>query len=264
MNIRFITNNGNKDSAIFATSSAVGLPITNTQNENRAKRWRSLDDPMDSPPADGLVQVITVVTAITIDGLGGIVLSNTNLTVDADVTVALKDGVSTVDTLPMECLGLNFDGTTTWVLWFDNGPIDQWEISIDDTGNPAGYIDIVQIIGGPYFTVRYNMAAGAEIEYQEDIEHKITKGKTPRSFGTGVIRREISIDLPLVVAEDRAALLDAMLATGMRDSLFVSMYPGEGGSIERNHQFVAKRLNNIATAHQTNQLWRQGLQFIEV
>lgn len=263
-NIRFLANDGHKDAAVFASSSASSLPVTNTRNANNAKIWRSVDDPYDSPSVDALEQVIDSIMPVTIDGPGGFVIRGTNFTTDAVLSLVLKNGGGTVDTVEPVCLDANFDGTTDWRVWFDDGPINQFSLSISDPTNPAGYLQAIQIMCGPYITVEYNMTSGAEIEYAEDIEHIITKGQSPRSFGTDLIKRIASIDFSIVSDTDRIAVIDTLISAGMRNPVFLSMYPEVGSKLELHHQFVSKRITNINTQHTHLPWWTQAIQFREV
>lgn len=255
-NIRLILNNGHADAVLTATSEETGLEIENTQNERRARVWRSTSD---------AAQTITAVMPVSISGVGGIVLTNTNLTTDADVEVDLKNGVTVIDTVTLVNLCTNFDGTTDWVAWFDvDTAVDQYEMVITDTDNPDGYLQITQVICGPYISPGYNFALGAGFEVDEDIQHTITAGLSPRSSGTGAERRELSIDLKFIEEADRATLVDGLLDFGMGSVLYVSMYPDQGSALEGRHQFAAKRMTKIKTSHWGNRFWDQSLVFREV
>lgn len=257
-NMRIIANDGHKGAVLTATSEA--LAIENTQDSRRAYPWRS----EDTSPGDWWDQTITAIMPVTINGLGGLVLSNTNLTMDATVSAVLKNGMTTIDTVTPVCLGANLDGTTTWVAWFTAGPIDQYELTIDDSTNPDGYLQIVQIICGPVLTPDNNPAYGLETEWLEDVQHITTAGQSLRSEGTGLVRREITMDLEVMTEADRVLLVDGLIAAGQKATLFISVYPGEGGDLERQHQFACRRVTNMSTNHWTRQFWRQGLEFREV
>lgn len=257
-NIRMIFNDGIRQGVLSATSEA--MPISNVQDERRAFVWRS----EDTSGADATDQEISAVMPITINGLGGVVLSNTNLTMTADAAVTIKNGMADIGTLEMICLARNTDGTTTWVAWFDDGPVDQVEISISDPSNPDGYLQIVQIMAGAALTFEYCFSAGAEQEWVEDVEHFETDGSTIRSEGTGQDRRRSLINLELLPEADRAAFVDAALQHGQKLPLFLSMYPEWGGTIEAQHQYICKRITNIKNQHWIKRFFRGGVEFREV
>lgn len=260
-NIRILAQDGHKNAVLTATSEADGLAIENTQDDRRAYVWRS----EDTSGADATEQTITAVMPVSILGLGGLVLSNTNLTADATVSAVLKNGMATVDTVAPVCLGENPDGTTTWVAWFSvETAVDQYELTIDDSTNPDGYLQIVQIIAGPAMSPEYNPAYGLETAWTEDVQHIATAGQSIRSEGTGLVRREITLNLEVMTEGDRVMLVDGLIAAGQKATLFVSIYPGEGGDLERQHQFACRRMTALSTSHWTPGFWRQGLEFREV
>ena len=262
-NIRIIAQDGHKDAVLTATSEA--LAIQNTQDDRRAYVWRSVDDAMASPAIDALDQVVTAVMPVSITGAGAIALTNTNLTLAATLSVDLKNGGGTVDTVAPVCLGENSDGTTTWVAWFSvETAVDQYEMSIQDPTNPDGYIQVVQILCGPYLEPTYNFSLGAVVDWREDVQHITTAGQSIRSEGTGLVRREAAINLDLMPEADRATLIDELVAAGQKATLFVSLYPGRGGDLERHHQFPCRRTTGLSINHQHPMWWRQGLEFREV
>ena len=254
-NLRMILNDGHAGAVLTATSEETGQEIENTQHERRAKVWRS---------TDATAQTIAAVMPVSAQQ-GGIVLSNTNLTLDATVSADLKNGVTVIDTVTLTCLGVNLDGTTTWVAWFDlDEEADQYEMVITDAANPAGYLQVVQIVCGPTVTTQYNFAFGAEMAYIEDVNHRITAGLSVRSDGTGLVRREFSLDWQLLYDADRQLLVDELLRYGMREPLFLSLYPGRGGDLECRHQFVAKRMSSLNFRHDHPMLWSNPCTFREV
>jgi len=257
-NVRIIANDGHKDAVLTATSEA--LVIDNTKDSRRAYPWRS----EDTSPGDWWDQTITAIMPVSILGLGGLVLSNTNLTLDATVSVVLKSGMTTIDTVTPVCLGANLDGTTTWVAWFTAGPIDQYELTIDDSTNPDGYLQIVQIICGPVLTPANNPAYGLETEWLEDVQHITTAGQSIRSEGTGIVRRAVTMSLEVMTEADRTAIIEGLIAAGQKSTLFLSVYPGEGGDLENQHQFACRRVTNLKPGHWTINFWRDGVEFREV
>src|SRR5690606_30248255 len=249
-----ILNDGRREAVLTATSEDGVYVIENTQDDRRAFVWRSTSDAAQTITAISPVQAAT----------GGAVLKDTNLTTDATVTIELINGLGTIDTIPMECLGANVDGTTTWVAWFDDDPADQYVIQISDTGNPDGYLQIVQIMFGPYVSPEFNPGYGVETEYIEDVEQLETDSQSLRSEGSGTVKRQVSFALGWVTEADRAILIREMLRNGMRHPIFVSVYPGEGGDLERDHQFIGKRMSPLSTRHHAPGLWAQSVEIREV
>lgn len=257
-NIRMILNDGHRNAVLTATSEAGALVIENTQTDRRALAWRSTT--LDPQAITGVSPV-----SVAVDEMGGIVLGNTNLTLDATVTADIKNGLGTVDTVTLECTAANPDGTTTWVAWFTlDEAVDQYEIDITDAGNAAGYVQVVQVMFGPVTTLDYNFSFGADIRWREDVEHLITDGQSLRSEGSGIVRREASINLDFIPEADRGDFINALVQQGMAAPLFLSLYPGRGGALESQHQYIAKRASQISQNHWGPMWWRQAVEFLEV
>ncbi|MCK9564157.1 MAG: hypothetical protein M0R02_15705 [Bacteroidales bacterium] len=252
-NLRIIAADLHGTAALTASSAA--MPVANTQNPLRSYPWRS---------TSAAVQTISATLTASVGGGAGLVLTNTNLRTTATVSAALKDGGVTVNTVSLTCLGSNLDGTTTWHAWFDDTGIDGYTLTLTDTGNPAGYLQVVQILCGEYITTEYNVAYGAGLTLLEDVTAIETAGLSLRTEGTGDVRRVLTVEHEFLLEADRAALIDALVGAGRKATLFVSLYPGEGGAKERDHQFPARRMADLSATHWTSQFWRGREEFREV
>lgn len=261
-NMRMIINDGHREGMIITASSEAGvLAAENTQNDRRALVWRT----EETSATSALELELEVVMPVSIDTKGGIVLANTNLTLAADVSVEFLSGSGTVATLPLQCHAANPDGTTTWVAWVQDGPIDQYQLTASDPTNTDGYLQIVQIMCGPYVELRYNPAYGMPIEWLEAVEHIRVASQSIRSEGGGrLVLRQVSIAQPVVLQDDIEMLRRELLRHGKASPVFISIYPGKGGQKEADHQFVAKRDSNYGYAPITSSLLAAELVFLEV
>lgn len=258
--LSMIFQDGHREALLTATSAAGVLAIENTQNDSRALVWRS----ELSSAGSALSQDISAIMPVTIDGNGGIAVAYTNLTLDATVTATLKNGMATVATVALECIETNLDGTTTWWALFNDGPIDQYDLAIDDPTNLDGYLQIARIICGPAIVTEYCLPRDTGLEYIEDVEHMITDALSVRSEGTGVIKRLASLNLSLLSTAERAALVETLRNDGMASAVFISIYDGWGASLESAGAFVAKRMGQFGFTHWINTRHRVGLEFREV
>lgn len=243
--IKLILNDGNREAVLTPGSEAGTLVIENTQNDSRSKLWRS----EETSALAATEQTASGVMAVTINGHGGLVLGDTNLTTDATVTAVMKNGMSGVKNITLETLGENLDGTTTWWAFFYDGPIDTYELTISDPTNVDGYIDIPQIICGPAIAFEYGAKAGTVIQYLEDVEHLITDALSIRSEGTGQKKRLATLDPRLISATERAAIVDTIKNAGRAYSGFVSIYDDWGGALEAAGAFICKRLDDFEFDH---------------
>lgn len=253
-NFKLIALDGNRQSIMTATSEAGLLVIENTQNEKRAMAWRS---------TSLSAQTITAVMPITANG-GGIVLAYTNLTMGAEVEAELINGLGTVETVTLECLGYDPGGTTTWVAWFEGGPVDQFEVVISDEGNEDGYMQVTQILCGPYLSPGNGLRPEVSMEFTDDIELIMTAGQSPRSEGMGIVRRAASIDLPVMNTQDRNSLIQGLITPGRKYPVFISIYDEWSGYLQASGGFVAKIQSPLQTQHWQKEKFRSSLDFIEV
>lgn len=250
---RVLGNDLHRSSDSMTASSAVpGLPPLNTRDSRRSLPWRSVG----AAPQTFTAQIDPMA------GLCVVVLSNTNLTLSATVSAAIRNGSTTVATVPMSCLGRNPDGTTTWVAWVTVASANGYQISISDGSNPYGFFQIVQILAGQVLDPEFGPSYGAETEWVEDVEHIETATQSLRSEGTGTVRRRMTIDLSALDPSSRSAFVNAM-AVNQKYTTFVSLYTGDGGDLERDHRFACKRITNLGQSHWTYKLWRQEMVFLE-
>jgi hypothetical protein len=222
--LSLVVDNAHDDAVLSASSEA--MPFANTKGSKghlREYPWRS--------------------TATTLQTLGGIfpersiallALTGANFTQAAVVTVKLYLATVLVAT---EVIAAN--GTDTWHKWIAPIAADQYEITLSDAGNAAGYLEFRQFILGPRVQAAYNFARGADLSDVYDVEHIRTAGGSLRAEGTSLKHRKARISLSYVPEADRLVLQDALALFGPAKPVFVSLFPGAGGRMETDHQFVA-------------------------
>lgn len=239
-NMRLIVDNAH-DAAILSADQEA-MPIANTQGGKGVLReypWRSTDATEQSWGG-----------VFPAKAIGGIVISRANFTQDAVVTVELKLSTSTVDTIVIPA-----NGTDTWVAWIDPVTADEIEVTVDDTANPAGYLQFVQALYGPVVTTQYNYDLGAKFRIQQDVEHVRTAGQSLRSQGTRLKTKTASINLSHIPEADRLSLIDALLRHGQAVPVFVSLLPEATGRRETDHQFVAKVTSEVGYDMVAQSFW---------
>lgn len=247
-NMRLIVNNAWDNAVLSADQEA--MPITNTQGGKGVLReypWRSTD--ATSQTIGGVFPEVDI---------DGIVINRANFTQSATVTAVLKLATVTVDTIVMTA-----NGTDTWVEWITPAAADEIVITINDTANPAGYLQCVQVFLGSKIELDYNFEFNGQFSWPEDVEHHLTAGQSLRSSGTGISRRTASIDLRWLSDADRETLKTALLQYGRAQPLFASFYPGLGGTKETDHQFVCKRKDDYSNRHWSGAWWQTAIEFNE-
>jgi len=232
---------------LTATSEAGSQVIENTQNPLSSRAWRS---------TSAVAQTITASRA-SFDA-DCLVIAGHNFTDAATVAVTTK-----LSTVTVTSFNMIINGTDLLVAWPAAAEIDELEIVITDTGNPAGYIQIGQIMIGAKLELEDNFNYGVQFEYRRDISQQRTAGQGLRSSGTGIIKRQVAINLEWLAESGRAALKNALTAFGPAYPCFCSFYPGLGSQAETDYQFIAKP-SDFVSAHWAANWNRAQLEFNEV
>ena len=268
MTVRFIIDNAHASAALAATSEA--LAIENTQNSLRSRVWRS---------ANLATQVIT--GTITAEA-SGFAIARHNFSALATVQLVLKKSAAVVydsgavevgQTVPagtwragIDAYGGTYDArfeTQIYSKWFAPTAFDEYEITITDATNPAGYMQFGQLFLGLSFEPAYGMSYGMQMQWLEQTEHQRTDGGSLRSEGTHAKHRRISFALDWLGDADRRTVLGDFLSVGKRGDVFLSAYPETGGMLEIEHAFVCKRMDDLRFGHPFAYNWASAFNFEE-
>ena len=269
-NMRLILTNLHDDAQLTATSEA--LPVTYTQRSGRVRVWRSTDT---------AEQVITGTFAAG-QFLDALVLYRHNLSAAAMVRVELLRGdevahdtgnVAASDLKPLGQFRFGIDAwgeTETEELpirqmpfWLPLLRVTGYRITISDTGNSAGYLEVGRIIAGKVVSPKFNASYGLQLEWQDMGEHRRTEGMSLRTVGEGIARR-LPFNLDFMDARDRRKFTNEFLRNGKRGDVYISVFPEKGGIDEGEHAFLARRDNNYSHTHDFYQNWKTQITFIEV
>lgn len=260
-NLRIIADNLS-DSATLSVSPAVvaTLPVTNLQLSLRAKVMRT------TSTADQ--QIKGTWTAAQV--LSGACLWRHNLTSaatwklelfsDAAWTTKVYDSGDVLAN-PGKALGdliwgvdpLGVNVFTGWgkafsVMWFASIVAQSWRITIMDSANPAGYLEIGRLFLGLALEPTYNMSYGVALEWVDDSTQSRTDGGSLRSDAAEVYRR-LTIRLDWLTDSDRPKWLDITRTAGKRKDVFLSGYPTSGGQLERDHACAGKLTAGAPVKH---------------
>lgn len=270
-NLRMIIDNLHDSATLTATSQA--LPIAYTQRSGRSYVWRSTST---------ATQVITG-TLTSVQPLDGLVVYRHNLSPAAMIrwellangSVVYDSGmVSTAElvTPPNLRVGIDPWGLTyqdalpaeQTVHWPGLRFADQYRITISDTGNPDGYIEVGRIVVGLAFSPIYNPAYGLSLTWQENAEQVRTEGGSLRTITSNGQSRLLNIDLNFLEGGDRTRLTTDLVKVGKQGDIFVSVYPEQGGIKELEHSFIARRENEYGHSARFYNIWQSQLALAEV
>lgn len=112
-------------------------------------------------------------------------------------------------------------------------------VTITDSGNPDGYLQASRLFLGAYTDTTYQVSPGASLTHAESTQLVRTDGGSLRAE-TGPRYRELSLPLKYLSLADRQALSSLMSTRGLSEDVFVSVFPGVGGTLERDHQMQAR------------------------
>lgn len=231
---------------LSATSTDTNTALANTQNQYGSRVWRSEDTAAQTITAD--------LTNVEADCL---VIAGHNLTGAATVAVTTKLATVTVDTF-----NVTLNGTTLAVAWFDAAEIDELQIIITDASNPAGYVEFCQLMIGARWSPSENMNLGLRLSAVRDLTRRRTAGQSLRSTGTGIVKRQTSMELEWLTESDRASLKNQIdIADG--GPCFISVYPESGNQDETDGQFISLA-PDFNAAHWNANYWLHSLEFLEV
>jgi len=248
------------------------LPIEYTQRSGRAKLWRSVD----TAP-----QVI-VGTLESPKFLSSVVVYNHNLSTAGTIRieylvqgeVVYDSGVIIASTLIP--LGIWRAGVDPWgaqdltefpnthhVVWTVPTLATDYRITISDSNNTDGYVQVSRIITGFYYSPKMNASYGVSLEWQDFAEHKRTEGNSLRTIGEGVAR-VLNFNLDYLDRNGLGELSRELLKTGKRQDIYINLYPEKGGALEAEHAFVGRREGNYGHTHDYFNNWKNQLSLIEV
>jgi len=251
-----ITVNEGDAATITAIPAAVAtMPTTNLQNPFRSKmRCATLTN-----------QVIKLVWPST-KILSGLALLRHNLTSQATWQVQIySDAAATLlvwDSgaqlaCPAKALGdlswgiepLGASVFTGWAyafstMWFAPVAGMVVVITLSDSANPDGFLQAARLFIGNYIEPINGPSYGLKLKWTESTRQRRTDGGSLRSDATEPYR-SLTVSLDWLDETDRPRLLEVGRLVGLRKDIFLSIYPGKGGALERDNTMQCKFTNDI-------------------
>jgi len=194
--------------------------------------------------------------------VSSLVLWRHNLSASATMRLELFDGAGqtgntvydsgTIETSTYKSLGdLNwgidpfessvFDawGVYWSVLWFAPAAASSFRITLNDSSNADGYMEITRAILGPYIEPFFNPSYGMRLGWQETSKQERTDGGTLHSDPSSNFRN-LEFSLDMLTETDRPKFLEFIRLVGKRKDFFISVFPEVGGEQERDYCMLAK------------------------
>jgi len=220
---------------LTATSSAAGFGVTNLLENNKSTVWRSTS--LSS-------QTITA-TWSAAQAISGIGFAFTNLIEGSTIRIRLY--TQTTDPAPvydstatsllfayefpagLSTLGLlsfAFGGGTYFSAFFDEYNVKKMVIDLDSAGNADGYMEVAKIMTGRKWAPTYNAEYGAQVTPVDLSQVSRTIGGDQK-VDVRTMHKKMDFNLRYMPQSDKTALSTIVRKIGMRQPVFVSMYPNE-------------------------------------
>lgn len=254
-NVRLIAPNV-FDLATLTDSPAMlaTLPVENLQDAARARVARS-----DGLPATQYIRGDWTAS----QACSGFALWRHNLTGAATLRLKLWAGAGQTGTLLYDsgavALGdVNLWGEFTWgvdtwggwlfqdwpvaaaIMWFASVSALSFELAIVDPANTAGYMQASRIYLGQYFSPSdKNFNFGGKMRWEDESTQERTDGGSLRT-DTREPYRVFRFLMATLIEADRAALSEILRVNGKSLDMFLSMYPEDGGTKERDYSAAVK------------------------
>jgi hypothetical protein len=275
-NLRIIYDNAADRAALTGSSAAGSMTVDRMLTDIKADVWRST----------GPTATITA-TWTKAETIGGIALPFCNLSALATLRArgysAPTDAVPLFDTgaiyaCPGPALGLwnwgaaalgsnafAYGGGTYGRLWIPvPGAVRKLVIDIDDSTNPAGYIEVSRLVCGGYWEPSENADYGAPATPVDTSKHyRNDAGDLLTDAGTR--HRKQSVSLAGMSAVDRAVFWSILLGNGMPRPVFFSLYPNhEDAKLEQERQIYGKLFAPAALTTPSFQRYASSLDLEEI
>lgn len=138
-----------------------------------------------------------------------------------------------------------------------------YRITLNDPGNPDGYLEISRIFTGYSYSPEYNLSYGVSLTWEDFAQHRRTESGSLHTVGQGEARK-LTFDLAHLSQSEQILLSRTMLRSAKGRDIYVSIYPGAGGLKEAEHAFVGRRESPYGHQHTHFNNWQSSLEIWEI
>ena len=248
-----ILSNNLADSAIISASPAMvaTLPETNLQTALREQvaRWTAVDGQAITVTWPGSKAVSCV--CLYRGNFSATATWRVRVWADGAMTTTAYDSGTAYICPPVPLGGLEWGVDplsknlySDWdyaiaVAWF--APVLAAGVTIDvyDPENLDGYVQASRLFVGQHFEPAVGVSSGMQLGYRENSQQARTEGGSLR-VEAGAIWRTLQVDTREMAESDRLRMIDIARNSGMRNDVFVSVFPGRADELERDYQLQAR------------------------
>jgi len=261
-NIRAVFNNLLNTATISPNSANFSpeLPASNVGLQGRTRVARTTD-------TNEMAFTIDFGSANTVNSAA---LVRHNLTSAATWRVRLYSAANLGGTLVYDSGSVSaLSGADSFVednqysyMWFTGVTAMSALVSLNNSGNPDGYLQLARIVLGEYITATVNASFGAEFGWDEDTRQTRTTGGSLRSDDLATYRT-LKCDLRELTEAERDAWQAGSFYVGKRRDFLVSLYPGDSGNRERDNTVLCKFIDMPTFQHWVYETFRTKLSVAE-
>lgn len=262
-NFRIIYDNAANRGTLSASSQAsASLAVGNLLTDLKGQVWRS-----SSAAAASTVLTLTNPTAMQV---GGVAAAYSNLTVAATMRVQVytlsTDSSPAFDSghvlaCPAAAIALSdwgaggagvnayaYGGGACGRQWFTHVSGQKIVISIVDTANPAGYVEVGRLIVGRFWEGVRNIDYGVALSIVDTTKNfRNDAGDLLSDVGTR--HRKLTAALSNLASAERSTLWNILWGNGMSSPMFLSVFPNaDDTALEQAHQGWFKLMSSPAMA----------------
>ena len=270
------------DAATLSASPAAASdwPVTNLQRATRGDKWRS---------TSAAVQNI-LGNLNDAENISGLALTHHNLKPGALARLYLYDGLNQtgntlydsgdVDVLDAVPLGdidwargplsphlfSDWDGELQfWAHWLDSVTGAQsFKLKLDDTANSDGHLQAGRLYLGSTIETKYGPASELPIGWKNlDKQYGRTDAGSLRTE-RGARFRKMTLELRRLEQNDRSLIMELQRWAGKTYDFFISVFPGNGTTIERDYAFPAKFVSDADITATTLRAFKNRLDVEEI
>lgn len=276
-NLRIVPTNAVDTATLTSADFTATLPVTNLQLEGRARVART-STATGTKTINGNFAGTTLCSALVLYGhnLSGTATWRLRLYAGTNQTGTVVYDSTTLTPQTVVGWGAFQWGVESWgsyifrdweqpfyALFFADTYALSFKLELDDSLNPAGYLQAGRLIIGRYLSPYYNASYGLSLSWDTSSQQRRTLGGSVRTDRRATFRR-LSFDLEALAAGERALWLDLARSMSLHKEMFVSVYPGVGGELERDHSILCKFGQVPSSVLPMPDRWSMKFEFIEV
>lgn len=278
-NLRIIYDNAinSSDCTLTAGTTAGTLVASNMTLDKKSKVWRS-----DSVTTDDITATWAAAKQLT-----GVALPFCNLT--STSTIRVRAYTNSTDITPVydtgTVLAVPYISLGTWAwgsqpmgvnaysygfsaygrVWFNNTyTVKKIIITLTDTNNPSGYLEVNRIVTGSAWQPTYNTSFGLPVSIVDSSTHeRAQSGDLITSIGNRF--KKLTFDLNWLTPTDRVRLNQIIRQNGMTKPLFVSLFPNDPDvEKEQTYQIYGKIPQMSQLTHPIHSIYSSQIDIEEI